>query len=74
MVRGGIAADSAVEDIEKAVANLGPRELDRFRAWFEEFQAERFDAVIERDAKGGKLDRLAEEAIAEDRRGDARRL
>jgi hypothetical protein len=65
---------TTVEDIEKAVAHLSPRELDRFRAWFEEFQAERFDAVIERDAKGGKLDRLAEEAIAEDRRGDARRL
>jgi hypothetical protein len=65
---------TSVEDIEKAVANLSPRELGRFRAWFEEFQAGRFDAVIERDAKGGKLDRLAEEAIAEYRRGDAREL
>jgi hypothetical protein len=65
---------TTVEDIEKAVANLGPRDLDRFRAWFEEFQAVRFDAVIERDVRGGKLDRLAEEAIAEYRRGDAREL
>jgi hypothetical protein len=65
---------TTVEDIEKAVANLSPRELDRFRTWFEEFQAVRFDAAIERDVRGGKLDRLAEEAIADYRRGDAREL
>jgi hypothetical protein len=65
---------TTVQDIEKAVANLNPRELDRFRVWFEEFQAVRFEAVIERDVRSGKLDRLAEEAIAEYRRGDAREL
>jgi hypothetical protein len=65
---------TTVEDIEKAVANLTPRELDRFRVWFEEFQAARFDARIERDARDGKLDRLAEEAIAEHRRSGTHEL
>ncbi len=50
---------STVEDIEKAVTNLSPDELARFRRWFEEFDAARFDAKIERDARSGKLDRLA---------------
>jgi hypothetical protein len=30
------------EDIEKAVEQLDPRELARFRAWFELFDADRF--------------------------------
>ena len=33
-----------------------------------------FDAKIERDAKSGKLDRLAEEAISAYRKGRARDL
>ena len=64
----------AVEDIEKAVAKLAPDELAKFRVWFEAFEADRFDRKIERDAKGGKLDRLADEALAEFRAGRAREL
>jgi hypothetical protein len=57
-----------VENIEKAVPKLGPDELARFRARFEEFEAARFDRKIEHDARAGKLDRLAEKALAEFRR------
>jgi hypothetical protein len=46
---------TTTEDIEKAVEQLSPRELARFRAWFEVFDADRFDAAIERDADAGKL-------------------
>ena len=65
---------TTVEDIEKAVARLSPDELAKFRAWFEEFEAERFDRRIERDAKSGKLDPLADEALAEFRAGHTREL
>jgi hypothetical protein len=65
---------STVEDIEKAVAKLDSREFERFRAWFEQLQTERFDEKIERDARDGKLDRLADEAIVEYREGRAREL
>ena len=63
-----------VEDIEKAVAKLTARELDRFRAWFDEFDSARFDAKIERDARAGKLDRLADAAVEDFRKGRAREL
>ena len=53
-----------IEDLEKAVAKLPPDDLARFRAWFEEFEAARFDGKIERDAKAGKLDKLIAEARA----------
>jgi len=42
---------TTLEDIEKAVAELPADQLARFRAWFEEFEAARFDERIERDAK-----------------------
>ena len=63
-----------IEDIEKAVSELAPDELARFRAWFAEFEAARFDEQIERDAKAGKLDRLAEQATTDYRAGRAREL
>jgi hypothetical protein len=62
------------EDIENAIEKLPPRELARFRAWFEAFDAGQFDAAIERDAHAGKLDGLAEEALAEHRGGMDRGL
>jgi hypothetical protein len=65
---------TTAEDIEKAVEQLTPNELARFRAWFEGFDAAKFDAAIERDARAGKLDKLAEEAVAEHRAGRSREL
>jgi hypothetical protein len=44
---------ATAENIEKAVAQLTPRELARFRVWSETFDAEQFDAAIERDARAG---------------------
>ena len=63
-----------VEDIEIAISQLPSAELDRFRVWFEAFDAQRFDERIERDAKAGKLDRMADEALAEHHAGRTREL
>jgi hypothetical protein len=65
---------TTAEDIEKAVEQLAPRELARFRAWFEEFDERQFDAAIERDAQAGKLDAHADEALAAHRAGRSREL
>lgn len=61
-------------DIEKAVSKLAPDELARFRAWFDAFDARRFDERIERDANSGRLDDLAEAAIADHKKGRSRPL
>ncbi len=65
---------STVEEIEQAISKLPPDDLARFRTWFEAFEAARFDEKIERDAKSGRLDRLADEALADYRAGRAREL
>ena len=65
---------TTVDDIERAVAKLAPEDLAAFRAWFEAFEAERFDERIARDAASGKLERHAEEALAAHRAGKSREL
>jgi hypothetical protein len=65
---------TTIEEIEKAVAKLPPEQLARFRVWFEEFGAARFDQKIERDVKTGKLDRMADQALDDFRKGRAREL
>jgi hypothetical protein len=64
----------SLEDIERAISELSFPELDRFRAWFETFDAQCFDERIEQDAQAGKLDRIADEALAEHRAGRTREL
>ena len=63
-----------IEEIEKAISQLPPDDLARFRAWFEEFEAARFDRRIEQDAASGRLDRLAEQALADYRQGRTREI
>jgi hypothetical protein len=65
-----LVAMRTLEDIEKALTELPADQLDEFRAWFEAFEAARFDERIERDARAGRLDKLAEQARA----GRARKL
>ena len=64
----------SIDEIEQAVSQLPPDQLAKFRAWFDAFDAARFDQKIEREAKAGKLDRLAEQALAEFRQGRTREL
>jgi hypothetical protein len=63
-----------VEKIEQDIEALEPGELAWFRAWFAEFDAANWDAEIEADAKAGRLDALADKALADHRAGRTRLL
>jgi hypothetical protein len=65
---------ATVEEIEKAIERLPEQELARLRAWFDERDAALFDAKIERDAKAGKLDALANRALGDHAAGRTRKL
>jgi hypothetical protein len=54
-----------VEEIKSAITLLSRSELVDFGEWFRHFEAQVWDAQIEEDIKAGKLDRLAEEALAD---------
>lgn len=60
--------------IEKTVESLPPSELAEFRRRYAEFDASTWDKQIEEDARSGKLDLLAAEALDDYRTGAARDL
>lgn len=57
------------QEIQVAVSKLSADEFARFREWFNRFDAEMWDRQFEEDVKSGKLDRYAEQAIADFRAG-----
>ena len=63
-----------LKEVEKAVAKLTPNDLAKFRRWFAQYDGKIWDDQIESDAAAGKLDKLAEEALAEYRAGKATRI
>lgn len=56
---------ATIEEIEAAVSKLAFAELKKFRDWFEAFDDRQFDERIEQDAKTGRLDELAADALAD---------
>lgn len=65
---------NSIQEIQSAISRLSLEELIRFREWFDEFDAQAWDEQFARDAKSGKLDKLAKEAIAEYRTGKHKEL
>lgn len=63
-----------VQQIEEAITRLSKDELSVLRGWFEEFEARIWDNQFEEDVKLGKLEKLANEAIADFRAGKCKEL
>ena len=63
-----------VEDIEKAITKLPQDQLKEFRSWYEKYDSDAWDEQIERNAAKGKLDALAEAAIADHEAGKSKKL
>jgi hypothetical protein len=61
-------------ELEQAVTQLSEKDFARFREWIEEYEARRWDEQIERDAKSGKLDKIAEQALNDYHAGKATEL
>jgi hypothetical protein len=53
-----------LEQIQSSIGKLSAQEIAELRDWLDERDARLFDEKLERDAKAGKLDKLAEEARA----------
>lgn len=58
-----------LEKIEREIEGLPPEDVRALGAWLDELRARLWDDEIRRDAKAGKLDALAAEALAEFRAG-----
>ena len=65
---------TTLEKAEEVVSRLSSDELARFRRWFAGFDHDEWDARIEADAAEGKMDSLAQDALAEYHAGKAREI
>jgi len=63
-----------IQRLEREIERLTREELAAFRQWFQEYDAALWDEQIERDAATGKLDKLAERALADHRAGRTREI
>ncbi|MBB5576481.1 MULTISPECIES: hypothetical protein [Rhizobium] len=63
-----------LEQIEKNITELGQEDFKAFTEWFEALQAARWDKQIEADINAGKLDQLADGALADFRAGKTKAL
>jgi hypothetical protein len=63
-----------LEKIEQEIAALDPKDVRKLADWLDDYKAELWDRQIEADAKAGKLDELAEQALADHRAGRTRPL
>jgi hypothetical protein len=64
----------SLENIEDAILSLPSHEFERLRVWFFDLDYDRWDEQIEQDIADGKLEALAQEAIAEFEAGHCREL
>jgi hypothetical protein len=65
---------TTVEAITAAIAELPPDQVAQIREWLNERDEAEWDAQIERDERAGRLDALADRALAEHRAGRTRPL
>jgi hypothetical protein len=63
-----------VELVERQIEALSREELATLRKWFAAHDADEWDRQIEADAISGRLDDMAEVALAEHRSGNTRPL
>jgi hypothetical protein len=63
-----------VEKLENEIQQLNPDELAAFRDWFRRYDSDEWDKEIERDVSAGRLDKLAEEAVAAHKTGRTREI
>jgi len=65
---------TTVEAITAVIAELPPEQVAQIREWLNERDEAEWDAQIERDERAGRLDALADRALAEYRAGRTRPL
>jgi hypothetical protein len=63
-----------IEELEREIEKLTPSELAAFREWFDRYDNELWDRQLDADAKNGKLERLAQDAIRDHQAGRSTEL
>ena len=54
-----------LEKIEQDISSLDPNDVHKLADWLAAYQADLWDKQIEDDAKSGRLDKFADQALAD---------
>ena len=65
---------SNLSEIEQSVSLLPDEDFARFRQWFLEFENNKWDLQIEQDINENKLSNMANEAVADYKKGKFKSL
>lgn len=65
---------SKIEQLEREIEKLSRTQLAKFREWFRRHDAAEWDRQIEADAQAGRLDKLADKALATHKAGKTKEL
>lgn len=63
-----------IEKLEHEIKKLSRKEFASFRDWFRRYEADAWDLQMAEDVKAGKLDKLAEKAVASHNAGKTKEL
>lgn len=63
-----------LDQLETAILQLSPNDFNQLLEWFFDLDYQRWDEQLENDIAAGKLDHLAEEAIADFEAGHYRAI
>ncbi len=65
---------STLEQIEAAILTLSSDDVEKLRKWLFDLDYQRWDQELEKDLAEGKLETLADEAIAEFEAGNCQEI
>lgn len=65
---------STLKQIEEAILTLPPDEFQQLMQWVSDLDYQRWDEQLEKDIADGKLEDLAQEALAEFKAGHCRTI
>ena len=63
-----------VEELANEIQQLSRDELAALRDWFRKYDSDEWDKEIEADVLAGRLDNLADKAVADHKAGRTRQL
>lgn len=63
-----------IQKLEQEIQKLNREELASFRDWFRKFDSDEWDCQIEKDITMGRLDKLAEGALAAHKAGKSKEI
>ena len=65
---------NSIQEIERAIEKLTPREVEELYVWLEEHYPQPVDARVQSDLAAGRLDKAIEHALDDEKHGRIRRL